>query len=118
MRFISRCALLAGVVVLLSPTGSSAQIHGLGQIRGTVKDDGGTPLKGVNIRATRNGAGGAIEETTDEKGSWQVNGMAKGEWHVTFQIAAYVPVGARVTLEAELARVPPIAIVLKKVSRS
>jgi hypothetical protein len=45
-----------------------------------------------------------------------VAGVAKGEWHLTFQIAGYVPVGAKVMLPAELARVAPISITLKKVS--
>ena len=51
------------------------------------------------------------------RGTWAVAGVAKGEWHLTFQIAGYVPVGAKVTLPAELARVAPIAITLKKVSK-
>jgi len=118
MRFMTRIAVLAGVAVLLLSTGASAQIHGLGQVRGTVKDDTGSPLKGVHVRATMTGANGVKEEMSDDNGSWQVNGMSKGEWHLTFQIAAYVPLGAKVMVEAELARIPPISVVLKKVSRS
>src|SRR5262245_3557908 len=110
MRIMARSALLVGVVMLLLPTASSAQMHGLGLIRGTVKDDGGNALKGVHVRATRDGAGGVIEGTSDESGAWQVNGIARGEWHLTFQIAAYVPVGAKVVVKAELVRVPPVAI--------
>ena len=118
MRSISRCAVLAGLMALVVPAMSSAQLRGLGRVVGTVTDDGGVPLRGVNVRATRDGGVGVIEETSDEKGSWIVNGMARGEWHITFQVPGYVPVAAKVSLEAELARVPPVSIVLKKVSRS
>jgi hypothetical protein len=117
MRGISRYAALVGVILLVVPAVSSAQFRGLGQFRGTVNDDGGTPMKAVNIRATLQGTTGVIEETTDDKGSWVVNGVAKGEWHVMFQFAGYVPVGAKVTLPSELTRVPPIAVVLKKVGK-
>jgi len=41
--------------------------------------------------------------------------VAKGEWHLTFQIAGYVPVGAKVMLPAELTRIAPINVTLKKV---
>jgi hypothetical protein len=44
-----------------------------------------------------------------------VAGVAKGEWHLTFQIAGYVPVGAKVMLPAELAHIAPISVVLKRV---
>jgi carboxypeptidase family protein len=114
MRSMSRCAVFMGLALLALPAVSSAQFHGLGQIAGIVKDDAGTPLKGVNIRATLQSEDGVIEKTTDEKGAWVVNGIAKGEWHVTFQSPGYNVVGAKVTLAAELERLPPITIVLKK----
>ncbi len=118
MRFVGRYVMLAALMMLAVPTMSSAHLTGLGRITGSVSDDGGMPIKGVAIRATRTGENGVIEGTTDEKGSWAVNGVSKGEWFVTFQIAGYVPAGAKVTLLAELARIPPISIVLKKVSKS
>jgi len=118
MRSISRCAVFVGMVLLAMPAVSSAQFHGLGQITGTVKDDAGAPLKGVNIRATLQSEEGVIEKTTDDRGFWVVNGIAKGEWHVTFQSPGYNVVGAKVTLAAELERLPPITVVLKKLSKS
>jgi hypothetical protein len=110
-----RYVALVAVLMLIVPILSSAQFRGLGRVTGTVADDGGTPLKDVLIRATMTGEDGVIEERTDDKGNWAVNGMAKGEWHLTFQTPGYVPVAAKVTLAAELARVNPIAVVLKKV---
>jgi hypothetical protein len=105
------------VMMLIVPVVSSAQFRGLGRVTGTVNDDGGTPLRDVSIRATLTGEEGVIEEKTDDKGSWAVNGMAKGEWHLTFQTPGYVPVGAKVVLAAELSRVAPIPVVLKRVSK-
>ena len=115
MRSGVRYAALVAVIMLIVPMVSSAQFRGLGRVTGTVSDDTGTPLRDVSVRATLSGEEGVIEEKTDDKGAWAVNGMAKGEWHLTFQIPGYVPVAAKVTLAAELARVQPISVVLKKV---
>jgi hypothetical protein len=108
---------LIALMLVIVPTMSSAQFRGLGRITGTVTEEGGAPLGNVSVRATLTGEEGVIEERSDDKGSWSVSGMAKGEWHLTFQIAGYVPVGAKVILPAELARVAPISITLKKVSK-
>jgi hypothetical protein len=117
MRPVRRYALLMAVMLVVIPTVSSAQFRGLGRITGTVSEEGGGPMSNVTIRATLTGEDGVIEEKSDEKGTWAVAGVAKGEWHLTFQIAGYVPVGAKVLLPAELARVAPISITLKKVSK-
>jgi hypothetical protein len=105
------------MMLVMIPTVSSAQFRGLGRITGTVSEEGGGPMSNVTVRATLSGEDGVIEEKSDEKGTWAVAGVAKGEWHLTFQIAGYVPVGAKVLLPAELARVAPISITLKKVSK-
>jgi hypothetical protein len=117
MRPVGRYALLVAVMLVVIPTASSAQFRGLGRITGTVSEEGGGPMSNVTIRATLAGEEGVIEEKSDQKGTWAVAGVAKGEWHLTFQIAGYVPVGARVVLPAELTRVAPISITLKKVSK-
>jgi carboxypeptidase family protein len=117
MKAVVRCVALAAVVVLAAPAISSAQLRGLGRVRGTVTDDGGAPIKGVAVRATLSGYEGAIEESSDERGAWAIGGMARGEWHLTFYAPGFAPVGARVTLAAELSNVPPISIVLKKAAK-
>jgi hypothetical protein len=114
MKAASRYVALAVVILFATPMMSSAQFRGLGRLTGTVNDETGTPLKDVFVRATMTGEEGVIEEKTDDKGVWAVNGLAKGEWHFTFQTPGYTPVGAKVVLQAELARINPIAIVLKK----
>jgi len=117
MKSVSRCAALMAIVLLSVPAVPSAQLRGLGRLKGTVNDDAGAPLKGVAVRATLSGYDGVIEETSDEKGAWAIGGMGRGEWHLTFYANGYTPVGAKVTLAAELSNVPPIAIVLKKAAR-
>jgi len=109
MRSGVRYAVLVPMLTLIVPIVSSAQFRGLGRITGNVADDGGAPLKDVSVRATLTGEDGVIEEKTDERGAWAVNGMAKGEWHLTFQTPGYVPVAAKVV------RIAPIVVVLKKV---
>ena len=115
MRPVSRYAALIAAMLLVIPTVSSAQFRGLGRITGTVNEEGGAPLGNVSVRATLTGEEGVIEAKSDEKGLWAVAGVAKGEWHLTFQIAGYVPVGAKVMLPAELAHIAPISVVLKRV---
>ena len=112
----SKRVMAAAVVlmVLVVPATSLAQFRGVGRIAGTVSDDGGAPMRGVSVKASVTGHDGVIEATTDEKGAFSVNGVAKGEWHFVFWISGYAPVGAKVVLEADLARVPPVSIVLKK----
>ena len=110
-----RYALLVALAMVIMPIASSAQFRGLGRVTGTVADDNSAPLKDVLVRATLTGEEGVIEERTDDKGAWAISGMAKGEWHLTFQIPGYVPVAAKVTLTAELAHMAPISVVLKKV---
>jgi hypothetical protein len=108
---------LSGVAVaalLLLPAGVFGQTRGLGRITGTVRDDAGTPIVGVTITASVKGAKGEIVGATDDKGAWAVSGVAKGEWHIEFRKPGYVPLAARVVLEADLARVPPISINLRK----
>jgi len=91
-----------------------AQLHGMGRINGTCADDGGGPLEGVTVKATLAGSAGSIDGTSDKKGEWMLGGMARGEWDVTFEKAGYVPRKAKVSLTVELARMPPIAVTMKK----
>jgi hypothetical protein len=97
MRPAVRYAALIAVMLVVIPTVSSAQFRGLGRLTGTVSEEG------------------VLEEKSDDRGAWAVSGVAKGEWHLTFQLAGFVPVGAKVQLPAELTRIAPINVVLKRV---
>jgi carboxypeptidase family protein len=103
-------------LVLAVGVGSTAyaQLHGMGRINGTCTEDGGGPLEGVTVKATLPGSTGSIGGTSDKKGEWMLGGMARGDWDVTFEKAGYVPRKAKVSLTVELARMPPIAVAMKK----
>ncbi len=117
MRSAGRYVALVAVMLLMAPLMGQAQFRGLGRVTGSVTDESGSPVKDVVVRATLSGVEGTLEERSDERGAWVLNGMAKGEWHLVFQIAGYVPVGAKVNMTAELSHIPPITVVLKKVGR-
>jgi hypothetical protein len=106
--------ILAMLVVLAVVSGADAQIRGMGRIQGTVVDEGGAPLAGVVITAKQTGKVGDIGSKSDDKGVWYVGGMARGEWSVDFEKAGYGERHAKINLEVEIARVPPIAVTMKK----
>lgn len=106
--------LVAGVCLIASLGVEASDVRGMNRIAGTVTDPTGAPVAGVTIKATLDASGGAIDSTTDEKGAWAVAGMAKGEWSVIFVKPGFMGQKAKVILPADMSRVPPIKIVLKK----
>jgi hypothetical protein len=102
-----------GVILLTLAQLATAQIHGLGFVQGKVVDDKGHALADVTLSAALPRVGGRLVGTSDEKGAWKVIGMAHGEWDITFEKPGYTSGRARVVLEPELARIPPLEIRLK-----
>jgi hypothetical protein len=113
MKRISALGLGACLLAIMA-TDAGANIRGMNRIAGTINDDAGAPLAGVMIKASLDQFGGMIEEKSDDKGSWAVAGMAKGEWSVTFLKPGFTAQKAKVILPADMSRVPPIKVVLKK----
>lgn len=110
-----RKVLLAVVVVVLGfGTAADAQLRGMGRIQGTVVDETGAPLTDVVIKATLPGSAGSLDATSDKKGEWSFGGMGRGDWDVVFEKPGYAPRRAKVSLQVELARIPPIAVTMKK----
>jgi hypothetical protein len=107
--------LVLGLCVLAGVAGdAAATLRGMNRITGTVTDEGGAPVPGVTIRASLGAEPGSIDGSTDDKGAWTVAGMAKGEWSVMFMKAGFGPIRARVILPADMSRVEPIKITLKR----
>ena len=104
------------VIVVLCTLGSTvyAQLRGLGRIQGSVVDESGAPLTDVKIRATLPDYDGGVDSSTDKKGEWIIGGLGRGDWDVVFEKAGYASRRAKVKLQIEMARVPPIAVTLKK----
>jgi DNA-binding MurR/RpiR family transcriptional regulator len=73
-------------------------------------------LPGVVVSARTEGSKASINSTSDDKGVWVVAGMAKGDWQVDFDKSGYEQRHAKVILPVELAKVPVIAITMKKAS--
>jgi hypothetical protein len=114
MRKKAGIALFA--LVVLVPSVADAQLRGMGRFAGTVSDESGAPLPGVTVSAVMSGGTAPITSSSDEKGAWAVGGVGKGEWDVVFEKPGFAPRKAKVLLPVELARVPPIAMTLKKAS--
>lgn len=105
---------VVGMGLVAALAAEASDVRGMNRIAGTVTDGTGAPVSGVTIKATLDAAGGSIDAHTDDKGSWSVAGMAKGEWSVVFVKPGFTGQRAKVILPADMSRVPPIKIVLKK----
>ena len=103
-------------LVACVPGIADAQMRGMGRFAGTVTDEGGAPLPGVTVKAVMSGGTASIEVASDDKGAWAIGGVGKGEWDVMFEKSGFATRKAKVTLPVELARVPLIAMALKKAS--
>ncbi len=108
--------LMALLAVTVAGDQVFAQARGLGRFGGTVVDESGQLLAGVSVKATPSDVNTdtGIETKSDDKGEWAVGGVGKGSWRVVFSKPGYAPIAAKVVLEQELGRVPPIKITLKK----
>lgn len=92
---------------------ANAQLRGLGFVQGKIVDDKGAPLPDVTFSATLPGAEGQLTAHSNERGEWKIVGMARGEWNITFEKAGYAKGRAKVILEVELSRIPPVTIKMK-----
>jgi len=91
---------------------SSAQMHGIGVVQGRVVDGNSSPIAGVAIVGTAEGAE-TLKGTSNEKGEWKLVGLVRGQWDVTFEKAGFAPSRAKVTLDSEQTRLWPITITMK-----
>jgi Flp pilus assembly protein TadD len=85
-----------------------------GRVSGTVKDDGGQPIKGAKVVAKNPQAVPPdFATTTDDKGRWSFIGMQAGQWTFMASADGYVPQDTRTPI-AYLRTNPPIDFKLPK----
>jgi tetratricopeptide (TPR) repeat protein len=95
---------------------SEAWQMGTGRVTGTVTDTDGNPIAGAQIVATTEGAGFEIKATSDENGEWAAMGFRGGAWTFTVTAKGYVTMADTLSIR-ELAKNPPIEIVLEKIAK-
>ncbi|MDO8836222.1 MAG: tetratricopeptide repeat protein [Vicinamibacterales bacterium] len=99
---------------LMLAVGTASTVLAQGRVSGTVKDDGGQPIKGATVAAKNPQAVPSdFTTTTDDKGRWSFIGMQAGQWTFTASADGYLPVDTRTPI-AYLRANPPIEFKLAK----
>jgi predicted Zn-dependent protease len=102
------------LVIVLSAfvTNTGAQTKGNGRITGKIVDDQGKPAQDVQVRAVKAGESLILEEKTNDKGEWTIQGMAGGKWTFEFHKEGFDP--QRMEVQIAENRNPPIEMKLTK----
>jgi len=104
---------LALILLCLSlATSVWAQAKGNGRINGKIVDDQGKPAQNVQIRGMRAGDALVIEARTNDKGEWQVSGLAAGKYTFEFMKEGFDLQRVEVAITEN--RNPPIEMKLSK----
>ena len=110
-----RSVVVPAAIVFLLAGHAGAQSRGQGHLLGTVRDEAGHPVEGVEVRAVKQGEKDVFGDKTSKKGDWALNGMASGQWNLDFVKEGYETRSVTVPF-SENTRTPAMAIVLKKVA--
>src|SRR4051812_26358385 len=79
-----RSSFVAAVVMVALAAPAWAQSRGQGHIHGVVKDETGTAVEGVQVKAIRQGDKEVFTDKTNKKGEWSINGIMGGQWNLDF----------------------------------
>lgn len=114
MHPLLRAAILIAMSVALLSTHASAQgWKGMGRVAGKVTDESGQTLEGVLVKAYLPAEQGGTEVKSNKSGEWALSGISRGQWQIDFEKDGYESRQVTVGI-SELARLPPMTIVLKK----
>jgi hypothetical protein len=114
MRLLRVTLLATGALVLAATVNPSAQMRGLGRIKGTVVDAAsGSPISNVAV-ATRTMDGKDISGKSAADGIFTLNGLGRGEWLVTFKKEGFTDKRVKLVIERELMSNTPFKITLAK----
>jgi Flp pilus assembly protein TadD len=100
------------LLCLVLPVIAAAQSKGNGKISGKILDDQGKPAAGVQVRAMRTGDQTGLEAKTNDKGEWQMSGMAAGDWNFEFVKDGFDP--QRMSVKIADKNNPPVEMKLTK----
>lgn len=103
------------ITIAQNHTAFGQEWRGMGRVGGKVVDEAGKPIEGVTVKATLPDLGnkGPGPGKSNSKGDWAVGGLARGNWALDFVKEGYETKSISVSV-AELTRMPPMEIVLKK----
>ena len=110
MRLVRSVAVIAFIFSVSAA--APAQNRGEGRIFGTVKDAGGQPVEGAQIKAVKEGQTGTLTAKT-KKGEWSIAGMAGGMWNVDVSKEGFETKSVSVPV-SEMDRTPAMNITLAK----
>jgi predicted Zn-dependent protease len=111
MRVGHSAAAIVLALVLAAP--AWAQSRGAGHMAGVVKDESGSPVEGVQVKAVKAGEKDVFTDKTNKKGEWALNGLASGQWNLDFSKDGYDTRQLTVPF-SETSRVPPMNVAIKK----
>jgi Flp pilus assembly protein TadD len=105
-------AALAALIISTCAVGASAQT---GRVGGTVKDEGGQPIKGATVTAENpNASPSSFTATTDDRGRFSIIGLRNGGWTFTAQAPGFAPESGRMNVQTIGSPNPPLTFTLKK----
>ena len=105
-------AVLSALIITTLASGALAQT---GRVGGTVKDEGGQPIKGATVTADNpNASPNSFTATTDDKGRFSIIGLRSGAWSFTAQAPGFTPESGRLNVQTIGAPNPPLTFTLKK----
>jgi hypothetical protein len=109
-RYLKSVTILAAAAVLVLGVSSAVAQETTGGLRGSVKDDVGTPIAGAVVEAT--GPLGTLATTTDQSGEFRFPRLAAGTYKVVAKYVGYLDAPAEVRVD--LGQTPTIDFAMQQ----
>jgi len=106
--------LVVGLIWMMAIDAPAQQGRGKGRVKGTVVDEEGNPLEGVQITGQHLKFNTMFEGETDEKGKWAIAGLGTGLFRFTATKEGYEPAYRDVQVSQFSRKNPDIDFVLVK----
>ena len=108
--------LVASLLAPLAGVSSAAaqDWKGTGRMQGALTAEDGAPIVDATVKADCPERGGGTTLKTNKKGRWVLAGIVACRWNLDFEAEGYEAKQISVQLPAESARIPTVAISLKR----